>query len=90
MPRYRVNRTLLYLLFFSIRFVVNPESFGKTVENMFHASFLVKEDKAQIFIDPAKNLPFIQPIKKSRTQATESGDNSNKKQVRVKSWRSND
>ena len=52
---------------------------------MFHASFLVKEDKAEIFIDPAKNLPLIQPIKKkSRTQATESGDNSNKKQVRYR------
>lgn len=49
---------------------------------MFHVSFLVKEDKAQIDIDPAKNLPLIQPIKKSRTQATQSGDNSNKKQVR--------
>jgi hypothetical protein len=49
---------------------------------MFHVSFLVKEEKAEIFIDPAKNLPFIQPIRKSRTQAAESGDNSNKKQVR--------
>ena len=31
--------------------MINPESFGQSVENMFHTSFLIKENQAQIFVD---------------------------------------
>ena len=34
--------------------VVNPRSMAQTVEHMFHLSFLVKENRAQLFTD-AKN-----------------------------------
>ncbi|KAJ3081952.1 nuclear protein [Quaeritorhiza haematococci] len=33
------------------KFIINPESFGQTVENMFHLAFLIKEGKAKIEID---------------------------------------
>ncbi|KAG1674750.1 Non-structural maintenance of chromosomes element 4 A [Nymphon striatum] len=42
-------------------FVVNPHSFGYTIENMFHVSFLVKDGFAEIFLD-ADKLPCIVPV----------------------------
>lgn len=62
------------------RFVINGDCFGKSVENMFHVSFLVKEGKARIFVDTSNRLPKIEPIKKGQTQPE---DLSAKKQVIV-------
>ncbi|XP_033756079.1 non-structural maintenance of chromosomes element 4 homolog A-like [Pecten maximus] len=42
-------------------FVLNPDSFGQTVENMFHASFLIRDGHARIFLDDYR-LPLIEPI----------------------------
>jgi hypothetical protein len=49
------------------------------VENMFYVSFLVKEGKAKIFIDPNDTLPKINPVGRTHTQ----DDHTNKKQVRI-------
>jgi hypothetical protein len=40
------------------KFVVNPLSFGQTIENMFYVSFLVRDGKAGITIDDS-GLPFV-------------------------------
>lgn len=37
-----------------LQFIINPNSFAQTVENMFYFSFLVKEGKAAIEIDDTK------------------------------------
>lgn len=40
------------------RFVINPKSFGQTVENMFYVSFLIKEGAAGIQFD-SNQLPTL-------------------------------
>ena len=48
------------------QFVVDPSSFGRTVENVFYVSFLVKEGKVKIFYDDETRLPKIVPVKAKR------------------------
>ena len=43
-------------------FVLDPASFGASVENMFHVSFLIKENKAGIVMCPDSKMPLIKPI----------------------------
>lgn len=31
--------------------VINPDDFGQTVENVFYASFLIKDDRAGMSVD---------------------------------------
>ncbi|XP_072480703.1 non-structural maintenance of chromosomes element 4 homolog A [Notamacropus eugenii] len=42
-------------------FVIDPDSFARTVENIFHVSFIVKDGFARIRLDQDK-LPIIEPI----------------------------
>jgi len=43
-------------------FILDPSSFGNSVENMFHVSFLIKEGRAKMIIDDDDDLPKIRPI----------------------------
>jgi len=52
-------------------FVLHPTNFGKSVENMFHVSFLIKENKAGISICPDTKMPLIYPISAKQKAATE-------------------
>ncbi|XP_076101790.1 EP300-interacting inhibitor of differentiation 3-like [Mytilus galloprovincialis] len=42
-------------------FVLNPESFGQTIENIFYTSFLIKDGLAKTTLDE-DNLPLIEPV----------------------------
>eukprot|EP01137_Pigoraptor_chileana_P006505 Opistho-2@3234 len=39
------------------QFVINPDSFSQTVENIFHLSFLIKDGHARMYIE--NELPFV-------------------------------
>ncbi|KAM0280640.1 hypothetical protein ACHAQH_003947 [Verticillium albo-atrum] len=47
-----------------LRFVVNPKSFGQTVENMFYVSFLIRDGKVNVEFDE-NELPSLSPIDSS-------------------------
>jgi len=63
-------------------FVCHPTSFAKTVENMFHVSFLIKEGYARLFMDDSQ-LPALEPTEKALnpnyvpTASQQSAGNSN-------------
>lgn len=46
-----------------VRFVVNPNSFGQTVENMFYVSFLIREGSVKLQFDE-DGLPSLEPTPK--------------------------
>lgn len=50
-------------------FVINPDSFGHSVENLFYVSFLVRDGLAEIFIDEDLQIPMIRPADSGRRNA---------------------
>eukprot|EP00092_Neocalanus_flemingeri_P032539 GFUD01035388.1.p1 GENE.GFUD01035388.1~~GFUD01035388.1.p1 ORF type:complete len:297 (+),score=109.68 GFUD01035388.1:120-1010(+) len=53
------------------RFVMDPDSFGTSIENIFHVSFLVKEGKVAIFVSKETGLPMIMPVRSNYMQGQE-------------------
>jgi len=57
-------------------FILDPQSFTKSVENMFHFSFLVKEGKASFRLDDdGRGLPFVAPLKVSKKSGSSKDQN---------------
>ncbi|OTA02963.1 Nse4 nuclear protein [Trichoderma parareesei] len=44
-----------------MRFVVNPKSFGQTIENLFYVSFLIRDGRVEIAFDE-HDLPSLAPV----------------------------
>jgi len=44
------------------RFVLDPNCFGTSVENMFHFSFLVKDGRVKLEVDSSTKLPMVSPV----------------------------
>ena len=63
------------------KFVIDPESFGATVENMFHVSFLVKQRSVQLSVCPDIELPVLQPVSASRAGDDGDGEAAGKEQA---------
>ncbi|KAI5861083.1 hypothetical protein GGS23DRAFT_598960 [Durotheca rogersii] len=72
-----------------LKFVVNPRSFGQTVENMFYVSFLIRDGRIKIDFDENK-LPTLHPA--DREDETGSTKHRAQKQqavlsIDMKTWR---
>ncbi|XP_010898719.1 non-structural maintenance of chromosomes element 4 homolog A isoform X2 [Esox lucius] len=68
-------------------FVIDPTSFSRTVENIFHTSFLVRDGLARVYLDSDK-LPCIAPVEEGEVEA---GAGSTRQQcvisINPKSWK---
>ncbi|XP_028279227.1 non-structural maintenance of chromosomes element 4 homolog A isoform X2 [Parambassis ranga] len=53
-------------------FVIDPKSFARTVENIFHTSFLIRDDLARLYLNDEK-LPCIAHVEEGEVEAEGSG-----------------
>jgi len=69
------------------KFVIDPECFGNTVENMFHVSFLIKDGRVAFKIGE-NGLPVIRPksTKKAEGQPKEEAKNQVVMNISMKDW----
>jgi hypothetical protein len=68
---------------------MDPDSFGNTVENMFHVSFLIKDGRAEVSREDGQ-LPTIRPKKKKDTEGASKGDEANNQvvmNISMREWR---
>ena len=72
---------------------MDPTSFGRTIENMFYTSFLIKEGNARIFFEDSEEdgnrMPYIVPIRKKKHE--DNGSNMDKKKqvlmtISIEEW----
>ncbi|KAI0395566.1 hypothetical protein F5Y17DRAFT_456808 [Xylariaceae sp. FL0594] len=56
-----------------LKFVVNPKSFGQTVENMFYISFLIRDGRVEVEFDEEGGLPSLQPIPLQESEGRKPG-----------------
>jgi len=73
-----------------LKFVVNPRSFGQTVENMFYVSFLIRDGQVRIDFD-SNEFPTLLPVEKDEEQTTSTKHGAQRQQavltIDMKMWR---
>ncbi|KAK3191101.1 hypothetical protein K4F52_002685 [Lecanicillium sp. MT-2017a] len=73
-----------------IKFVVNPNSFGQTVENIFYVSFLIRDGRVEVDYDES-DLPTLAPVAREIPSEEESRQALSKHQailsIDMQTWR---
>lgn len=54
--------------------VLDPGSFSKSVENIYHVSFLVRDGLISVTLDKENGLPFITPLSATQRQGVDLSD----------------
>lgn len=67
-------------------FVIDPSSFSRTVENMFHVSFLIRDGLAQMYLDDNK-LPCIAPAEQEMDGAASASRKQCVTSISIKTWK---
>jgi len=67
-------------------FVLDPNNFGKSIENMFHVSFLVKEGKVAIEISEESGLPVLSPVATNEVDCQDSNKNQVVININMEDW----
>lgn len=68
-------------------FIIDPNSFSRTVENMFHMSFLIRDGLARMYLDDDK-LPCIAPVEEEETEGAASNNrNQCVTSISIKTWK---
>jgi len=70
---FKIFDTASPICFFEL--VVNPTSFGHTIENIFHLSFLVKDGLVAISLNE-HGLPVVEPVQDVSDGSAINGENS--------------
>ncbi|XP_039271565.1 non-structural maintenance of chromosomes element 4 homolog A-like [Styela clava] len=68
--------------------VVNPDSFGHTIENMFHMAFLVKDGFVRVFLNE-NQIPVVEPVNQNEEDNTQTEKKCNQVMVSMSmdEWR---
>lgn len=67
-------------------FTIDPNSFSRTVENMFHMSFLIRDGLARMYLDDDK-LPCIAPVEEEMEGAASPSRRQCVTSISIKTWK---
>ncbi|KAJ0169894.1 hypothetical protein K1T71_014500 [Dendrolimus kikuchii] len=66
--------------------VLDPDSFSRTIENVYHVSFLVRDGMVSVDLDEEYELPFITPVAQQGEQSDISNENQFIVSLDMKRW----
>jgi len=55
------------------KFIINPDDFAQSVENLFYLSFLIRDGSCSLEIDPDSKEPMIFSVEKPTQQEYDDG-----------------
>ncbi|KAI1714091.1 EP-interacting inhibitor of differentiation 3 [Ditylenchus destructor] len=57
-------------------FVLNPDDFGESIQNMFHVAFLLRDGRVRLAVDKRTNLPVLKKLPREEFERITTADRS--------------